>query len=52
MKVRNEIYDDNGLVRVEFIEIEGPTQEELLAEKEAELLRIYKEIQELKNNIN
>lgn len=48
MKIRNEIYDDNGLVRVEFIEVEGPTQEELLAEKEAELIRIYNEIQELK----
>jgi len=49
MKIRNEIYDDNGLVRVEFIEVEGPTQEELLAEKEAELIRIYNEIQALKN---
>lgn len=46
--IRNEIYDDNGLVRVEFIEVDEPTQEELLADKEAELLRIYKEIQELK----
>jgi hypothetical protein len=50
MKIRNEIYDENGLVRVEFIEVDEPTQEELLADKEAELLRIYKEIQELKNN--
>jgi hypothetical protein len=48
MKIRNEIYDENGLVRVEFIEVEEPTTEELLAEKEAELLKIYKEIQELK----
>jgi len=51
MKIRNEIYDENGLVRVEFIEVEGPSEEELLAIKEAELLRIYKEIQDLKNNI-
>jgi hypothetical protein len=52
MKIRNEIYDDNGLVRVEFIEVEETTQEEILAEKQAELIRIYKEIQELQNNIN
>jgi len=50
MKIRNEIYDDNGLLRVEFIEVEEPTQEELLAEKQAELLRIYKEIQDLQND--
>lgn len=50
MKIRNEIYDDNGLVRVEFIEVDEITQEELLAEKQAELLRIYKEIQDLKND--
>jgi len=52
MKIRNEIYDENGLVRVEFIEVEGPTQEELLVEKQAELLRIYNEIQELKKISN
>lgn len=51
-QIRNEIYDDNGLVRVEFIEVDEITQEEILAEKQAELLRIYKEIQELQNNIN
>jgi hypothetical protein len=50
MKIRNEIYDDNGLVRVEFIEVDEITQEELLAEKQAELLRIYKEIQDLQND--
>lgn len=52
MKIRNEIYDDNGLLRVEFIEVDEPTQEELLAEKQTELIKIYKEIQELQNNIN
>jgi len=46
--IRNEIYDDNGLVRVEFIEVDEQTTEEILAEKQAELLRIYKEIQDLK----
>jgi hypothetical protein len=49
-QIRNEIYDENGLVRVEFIEVEDEqTNEELLKEKEAELLRIYNEIQNIKN---
>jgi hypothetical protein len=48
--VRNEIYDDNGLVEVQFIEVEDEkTPEELIAEKEAELLRVYNEIQQLKS---
>ena len=49
-QIRNEIYDENGLVKIEFIEVEEPTQEEILAEKQAELLRIYKEIQDLQND--
>lgn len=49
-QVRNEIYDDNGLVRVEFIEVDEPTQEELIAQKEAELLKMYNELQVLKAN--
>ena len=32
-QLRNEIYDENGLVRVEFIEVESPTKEELIQEK-------------------
>lgn len=47
-QVRNEIYDNNGLVKVEFIEVEELTQEELIAQKEAELLAMYQEIQNLK----
>jgi hypothetical protein len=47
-QVRNEIYDENGLVRVEFIEVAEPTQEEIIAQKEAELLAIYEEIRALK----
>jgi hypothetical protein len=47
-QVRNEIYDDNGLVRVEFIEVDEPTQEELIAEKEAELLAVFEELKKLK----
>jgi hypothetical protein len=48
-KIRQEIYDDNGLVRVEYIEIEDVSTEDIIAEKEAELLRIYEEIQNIKN---
>lgn len=47
-QVRQEIYDDNGLVEVKFIEVDEPTQEELIAEKEAELLKIYAELNALK----
>jgi len=47
-QVRNEIYDDNGLVRVEYIEVEETTQEDLVAQKEAELLAVYAELKALK----
>jgi len=47
-QVRNEIYDDNGLVRVEYIEVEELTTEELIAQKEAELLAMYEELKALK----
>ena len=47
-QIRNEIYDENGLVSVEFIEVEAPTQEELIAQKEAELLAMYEELKRLK----
>ncbi len=45
---RNEIYDENGLVEVIFTEVEGPTQEELIAQKEAQLLAMYEELKSLK----
>lgn len=48
-EIRKEIYDDNGLIEVVFIEVDEPTQEELIAQKEAELIAIYKEIEILKN---
>jgi len=48
-QIRKEIYDDNGLIEVIFIEVDEPTQEELIAQKEAELMAIYKEIEILKN---
>jgi hypothetical protein len=47
-QVRNEYYDENGLVRVEFIEVDEPTPEELIAQKEAELLAVFEELKRLK----
>ena len=47
-QIRNEIYNETGLVRVEFIEVEGPTHEELIAQKEAQLLAMYEELKALK----
>jgi hypothetical protein len=47
-QIREEIYDDNGLVEVKFHEVDEPTQEELIAEKEAKLLEIYAELNALK----
>jgi hypothetical protein len=47
-QLRNEIYNEEGLVSVEFIEVDEPTTEELIAQKEAELLAMYEEIQNLK----
>jgi len=47
-QLRNEIYDKNGLVEVVFIEVEGPTQEELIADKEAQLLALYEELKSLR----
>jgi hypothetical protein len=45
--------NENGesiLVSTEEIITEDPTPEELLAQKEAELLKIYQEIQQMKQN--
>lgn len=47
-QIRIEIYDENGLVEVQFIEVDEPTQEELIAQKEAELLAMYAELKALK----
>lgn len=51
-QVRNEIYDDNGLLRVEFIEVEEPSQENVITEMEAELFAMYAELKELKRGQN
>ena len=47
-EIRNEIYNEEGLVSVEFIEVDEPTQEELITQKEAELLAMYNELKALK----
>lgn len=47
-QIRHEIYNEEGLVSVEFIEVDEPTQEELIAQKEAELLAMYEELKALK----
>ena len=47
-QIRNEIYDKNGLVEVVFIEADEPTQEELIAQKEAQLVAMYEELKSLK----
>lgn len=47
-QIRQEIYDENGLVEVKFIESDEPTQEELIAQKETELLAMYNELKTLK----
>ena len=46
--IRNEFYDETGLVRVEMVETDEPSTEELIAQKEQELLQMYQEIQDLK----
>ena len=53
--IRKETYKRNEdgtttLISVEDVVVEGPTQEELIAEKEAQLLAMYEELQALKNN--
>lgn len=48
--IRHEIYDENGLVKVEFIQTDEPTQEDLIAEKEAQLLALYEELKAMKQN--
>jgi hypothetical protein len=48
---RIEVYDETGLIDVYFVDTDEPTQEEIIAQKEAELINIYNEIQLLKNNL-
>jgi len=50
-QVREEIYDENGLVEVRYVNFELPilTTEELIAQKQEQLLQIYNEIQQLQS---
>ena len=48
--IRHEIYDENGLVKVEYIQTDEPTQEDLIAQKEAQLLALYEELKAIKQN--
>jgi hypothetical protein len=48
---RQEIYDNTGLIDVIITEQEVPDNEQLISEKEQELIKIYEEIQKLKNEI-
>lgn len=49
-QLRQEIYDENGLVEIIYHEVEEPTQEELVTQKESELIAVYQELQRLKDN--
>ena len=51
-QIREEIYDENGLVEVIFHQLDEPNPEELIAQKEEQLLKLYEEIQQIKQNIN
>lgn len=33
-KIRNEIYDETGLIRVEYIEVEDPIQDDQTVQEE------------------
>lgn len=48
-QLREEIYDENGFVEVRFHEVDEQSNDELIADKEAQLLAIYEELQALKN---
>lgn len=54
MIVKKEIYEkQNGvLVLREIIDVEVPDPVDVIAEKEAELLKMYEELENLKNQIN
>lgn len=46
--IRHEIYDETGLIEVREYEVEDNLEQEI-ADKEALLLQMYQELQELKN---
>jgi len=50
--IKHEIYDESGLIEVREYQVEEDNIEQEIADKEAQLLQIYNEIQELKNKQN
>ena len=48
-QIREEIYNEDGLVEVRFIEVDELTVEEQIAQKQEQLLQIYAEIQQLQS---
>ena len=44
-----EIYDQSGLIEVKTIMVEEEPIENIISQKEQELIRIYNEIEALKN---
>lgn len=44
-----ETYDDNGLVEVKTIMVEEQPIVDLISQKEEELIRVYNELEALKN---
>jgi hypothetical protein len=51
MEDRIEIYRPDGTVEVKYVQITAPTTEEVIAQKEQELLNMYNALQELKQSI-
>jgi len=48
-QIQEEFYDENGvLVKVQMVEVDEPSAEELIAQKEAELLAVFEELKRLK----
>lgn len=48
---RIEIYDQTGLIEVKTIMVEEEPIENIISQKEEELVRIYNEIQALKERV-
>jgi hypothetical protein len=46
--IREEIYDDSGLIEVKHYEVEETPITDQIKQKEDELLRVYQEIERLK----
>ncbi len=46
--ILREVYDETGLIHTDYIEVEDTTEQDII-DKEALLIQIYNELQELKN---